>query len=91
MWRSKVEVQFGTYKKMANWVTPKCLLRTRPHDQHFEYRATHGERLFDIFKRSATTLEEQARAFGCSNRDEKKSDLQVEFKKHTRKMFGSQH
>ena len=29
-----------------------------PQDQHFEYGATHRERLLDIFKRSATTLEE---------------------------------
>jgi len=78
-------------KRWLNWVIPRCLLRTIPQDQHFEYGATHEERLLDIFKRSATTLEEQARAFGCSNRDCKKSDVQAEFKKHTRKMFASQH
>jgi len=60
-------------KRWLNWVTPRCLLRTRPQDQHFEYGATHKERLLDFFKRSATTLEEQARAFRCSNRDGKKS------------------
>ena len=49
-------------KRWLNWVTPKCLLRTIPQDQHFEYGETHGERLLDIFKRSATTLEEQQ---GC--------------------------
>jgi len=60
-----------------------------PQDQHFEYVATDGERLLDIFKRSATRLEEQARVFGCLNRDGKKSDVQAKFEKHTRKMFAS--
>ncbi|XP_068498401.1 uncharacterized protein [Phaseolus vulgaris] len=54
-------------KGWLNWVTPRCLLRTRPQDQYFEYGTTHRERLLDIFERSATTLEGQERAFGCSN------------------------
>ena len=77
-------------KGWFNMVNLRCLLRTRPQDQHIEYGATHRERLLNILKRLPATPKGQARAFGYSSRDRKKSDVQTEFKKHTRKLFASQ-
>ena len=47
-------------KGWFNGVNPRCLLRTRPQDQHIEYGATHKERLLDILKRPPATPEGQA-------------------------------
>ena len=76
-------------KGWFNGINPRCLLRTRPQDQHIEYGTTHRERLLDILKSPVATLEGQTKTFGCSSRDRKKSDVQTEFKKHTRKLFAS--
>ncbi|KAE8676583.1 rhodanese-like domain-containing protein 4A [Hibiscus syriacus] len=77
-------------KEWLDRVNPRCLLRTRPQDQYFEYGATRGEMLPDTFERPGTTLEGQALVSGCSSRDRHKSDVQTEFKKSARKMFASQ-
>ena len=59
---SKVEVKGrGTIhflqKDGVMGANPRCLLHTRPQDQHIEYGATHRERLLNILKGPPATPE----------------------------------